>query len=503
MESRTILKRGSMERRFTVRSCWVLGVVLIIMLTSWVLPVRCDEIRTSAMGSCSIALEDRDNGVDPYNYGRNPAYVGSVFDRSWMRIIFNVDEQEGDLRRPYDPHLLNTSFIGFEGRKRLSDRQAAAGSFRYERLWQREQWHSLELDQYNDPFYLTDLTTGDITYWGPMMSADYSLQLSSKAAVGIGFDYNISTGLKDYYTRPQVEHNYARGNLGLLVRPRSEWFFGLVARPMRLQNRTSFDGTNENRDLIIRRYFGDGIYDTRAFNTYSMNEVMHGFEIGIQNFVVTDRVQVGTIFSYDYEENTIQGKISPPEDIGYWQDKMTDFNLIARYTPRSMPLVLGITGRAMNRDGWADRPRYAGVVLFDNPIQLRSIGAGASYAFQPTGLTLAADYVMNSYDIEANDYGANEFRTQDFVQNIGRFGVEYAAYNVYSFRAGVEVIDYLADRWLKLPINTDRYRFTAGGSYAWHLWQVDVLLRYGRDTQSETDARRRDLGGIVWFTRLQ
>ena len=127
-------------------------------------------------------------------------------------------------------------------------------------------------------------------------------------------------------------------------------------------------------------------------------------------------------------------------------------------------------------------------MLFDNPIQLRSLGAGASYTIQPAGLTVAADYVLNSYDIEANDYGANDFRAQEFIQNVGRLGVEYAAYNVFSVRGGVEVTDYVADRWLKLPVNTDRYRFTAGGSYAWHLWQVDAMIVYGRDTQNDTDA---------------
>jgi hypothetical protein len=495
--------RNSMERCCTVRRFSMFVAVSVMMLAALAPPVASDEIRIMAMGNCSIALEDRDNQINPYDYGRNPAYLGYDFNRSWVKYIFSIDEQKGDLRRPYDPHLLNTSYVEFDGRIRLSDRQAMSGSFRYERLWQREQWHSLELDQYNDPFYLTDLTTGDIMYWGPTMGVDYSLRLSPKVSVGAGFDYNISTGLKDYYTKPQIEHNMARGNLGLLIQPRPEWHFGLVARPMRLQNRTSFDGTNENRDLIIRRYYGDGMYDIRSFSTYTMNEIMSGVEFGMQNFVTTDRVKVGTILSYGYAENSIQAKTSPPDDIGYWQDKTIDFDFIARYAPRSVPLVLGITGRSMNRDGWAIRPRYEGVVLFDNPLQLRSLGAGASYAVQPAGLTVAADYIMNSYDIEANDYGANDFRSQDFVQNIGRLGVEYAAYNVFSVRGGVEVIDYLADRWLKLPINTDRYRFTAGGSYAWHLWQIEALIVYGRDTQNDTDARRRDLGGMIWLSHLE
>jgi hypothetical protein len=481
----------------------MIAAVSVMLLAAWARPAAGDEIRTQAMGNCQIALEDRDNQVNPYDYGRNPAYLVYDFDRSWTKYIFSIDEKQGDLRRPYDPHLLNTMYVEFDGRIRLGERQAMSGSFRYERLWQREQQYSLEHDQYNDPFYLTDLTTGDITYWGPVMSADYSLRLSPKASIGAAFDYGISTGLKDYYTKPQVEHNYSRGVIGLLLTPRVEWDFGLIVRPMRLQNRTSFDGTNENKDLIIHRYYGDGIYDIRSFSSYEMTEKLSGLDVDMQNFVTTDRVKVGTIFSYGYAENNIEAKKSPPEQVGYWQDKKLDFRFIARYAPAVAPVVLGVNGRAMNVDGWANRPAYEGVVLFDNPIQLRSIGAGASWTIQPTGLTVAADYILNSYDIGASDYGANDFRRQEFLQNVGRLGVEYAAYNVFSIRGGVEVTDYVADRWLKLPVNTDRYRFTAGGSYAWRLWQVEALLVYGDDTQSETDAGRRDLGAVVWLTHLE
>lgn len=428
------MKREWMERRSTVRISSTIAVVLALLLAAWPRPAAADEIRTQAMGNCQIALEDGDNQVNPYDYGRNPAYLALDFERSWIKYIFSIDEKQGDLRRPYDAHLLNTTYVEFEGRIRLGERQAMSGSFRYERLWQREQWHSLEYDPYNDPFYLTDLTTGDITYWGPVMSADYSLRLSPKASIGAAFDYGISTGLKDYYTKPQVEHNYAKGSIGLLLTPRKEWDFGVIVRPMRLQNRTSFDGTNENRDLIIHRYYGDGIYDIRSFSSYSMTEKLTGIDVDVQNFVTTDRVKVGTIVSYSYAENNIEAKTSPPDQIGYWQDKKLDFSFLARYAPPGAPLTLGVNGRAMNVSGWANRPKFEGVVLFDNPIQLRSIGAGASWTMQPTGLTVAADYILNSYDIEANDYGANDFRSQEFIQNVGRLGVEYAAYNVFSIR---------------------------------------------------------------------
>jgi len=505
MEQRAMMKRSSMKRGGMMRAAACATALSALILAAGP-ALMADELRISTMGNCMIALPDRDNQLNPYDYGRNPAYLLSDFETSWIRFGLSVSEEEGSLKRPYDPQLLNTGYGTFQGRKRLSDRQAMSGSFRYQRLWQREQRYSLEIDQYNDPFYLTDATTADFKHWGPVMTADYSFRLGERVSIGAGLDYEISTGLKDYYTRPEIVHNYARGALGLLVQPRPSWLLGFVVRPERLQNRTNFDKADEGYDNIIYRYAGDAIYEIRSFSSYAVKELAHGTELGVQNFITTGRLGVGALFSYRFVDNSIRYNVTNPEEVGYWQDETLDFSLMARYSLASIPVIFGVSGRVMDQDGWAKRPRFDDVLLYDSPVQLRSAGAGVSYSVAPLHVIVSAEYVMNSYDIEANDYGANSFRAQEFIQNVGRFGVEYAAYNVFSIRGGVEVTDYLADRWLKLPINTDRYRFTAGASIQWHLWEVEAQLLYARNTTGDfgyEDLQRRDLSGVVWLTHLE
>lgn len=465
-----------------------------------------DGMRLSTMGNCSIALEDADNRLNPYDYGRNPAYLIYDFEDSWIRLALELRESQGDLKRPYEPHLVNDGFGQFEGRKRLGSRHATAGSFRYERLWQREQPRSLELDQYNDPFYLTDLTTADIKHWGPVMKADYSLRLNDFLAVGVGFDYEISTGLKDYYTRPEIVHNYTRGNIGIIVSPKKSWHMGFIVRPQRLQNRTNFEKTDEGFDNVIYRYAGEGIYEIRSFSAYSLREISSGIELGAQNFVTAGSMTVGAQFSYFFADNSIRYNITTPEEVGYWEDEAYDFRLDARYSSQRVPLVLGLSARAANRDGWAMRPKFEDVLLFENSSALRSVGLGASYILRPWRTMISGEYILNDYDISLDDYGLHSHRAQDFIQNVGRLGIEYAAYQVFAVRAGIEITDYLADRWLKLPVNTDRYRFTAGASYQWHWWQVEAQVLYARNTTSDSDyedLQRRDIGGVIWFTRLE
>lgn len=462
-----------------------------------------DALRLSTLGNATIAIVDGNSGINPYDFGRNPAYLLADFGGAWVRMGMGLSQDEGELKRPYDPLLVNDAYLLFEGQKRLSDRHVVWGRFSYDRFQQREQARSLELDQYNDPFYLTDLTTGDILYYGPTARVDYALRLSPRLTVGAGLDYDISTGLKDVYTRPQIVHNFFKANLALLAQPQRHWLVGLMAAPVRLQNRTDFDKTDEGYDNQIYRYAGDAIYEIRSFSSYSIREVLWGGEFGVQNFFVTDRFTAGMNFTYGLVENKIRYNATNPEAVGFWQDKTYDLQLRARYTPAGAPYTLGVSGRAMNSDGWAKRPRFDDVLLYDSPVRLRSVGAGATYFVRPLMLLVSGEYVLNAYEIEANDYGANSFRSQDFTQNIGRLGLEYAAYNVFSVRAGVEVTDYLVDRWLKLPDNIDRYRFTAGGSYTWHMWQLDMELLYAGDTREGDDRERRNLGGILWFTRSE
>ena len=490
-------ERLEMKKRSYALLVVLTGLILLAAPFAW-----CSDLRISTLGNQRLALEDEAGGINPYDFGGNPAYLAGDFEYSWMRFVFGLDEESGELKREYDPLLVNNLYVGFDGVRQLSENQVVGAEFRYTRLWQREMYHSLELDQYNDPFYLTDLTTGDFEYYGPSAKVDYGLRLGERLLIGFGFDYDISTGLKQEYTRPQIVHNYFRGNLGLVYEAADDWLIGVIARPIRLQNRTNFEKTEEGFDNIFYSYSGDGIYELHTVSSYQITELLYGVDLELQSFYITERIQAGALFNYTFEQNELQYKVTNREIRGFWQDDAYDLKLRARYTPEDLPLTIGVSGRYLDREGWAKRPEFDDVLLYENPVNLVSAGAGLSYHVAPANLLASAEYVMNMYDIEASDYGASLFRTADIVQNIGRFGLEYKPTNVYSFRGGVEYIDYLVDRWLKYPINTDSYRITGGAEYHTGYWAVDIQLAYGDRTHDYLDGNRRYLGGILYFTRL-
>ena len=486
-----------------MKKALVFAAAAALALVAWSAGTFADSLRNSTMGNVFIAQVDEDSQLNPYDYGRNPGYLFYDFAGAWNRFAATFSHETGTLKRPLDPRTLDDLFGAFIGQRKLSANQVVWGSFRYDRLQQRDMYRSIEFDPYNDPFYLTDTTIGNTTYYGPSIKVDYALRLSPKFTIGAGLDYDISTGLKDYYTRPQIVHNFFRGNFGVIVEPIPQWLFGFMVRPIRLQNRTEFQKTDEGFDNLIKRYAGAGIYEIRTFESYTIRELLWGIELDMQNFYMTDRVKVGTIFTYGLTQNKIKYNISFPEEIGFFQDQTYGLKFLARYTPAGSALVLGLAGEASNGAAWAKRPRFDNVLLFDNPVKLRSIGAGASYAFNSIGLVLTGEYVLSGYRIEADDFGANKFPKVDITQNIGRLGAEYRAFNVYSIRGGVEVTDFPIDRWLQLPANMTRYRFTGGLGYNVHLWSIEAEFGYERSVKDGFDGERSELSGILWFTRSE
>ena len=481
--------------------------VAVSVLAAAVLPAlftagRCDELRLSTMANCRLTVEDRDNGINPYDFGRNPAWLAVDFDYPWIRFFFGVEETSGELRREMDPNLISDVYAGFMGSKSLSDRQAINGRFTYGRLRDREVSRSLEIDQYNDCFYLTDLSTGDIEYYGPSTSVDYSLRLREDLFVGGGFDYDICTGLKDQYTKPQITHNYFKGNLGVIKTFGEKWAAGMSVSPVRIQNRTDFSKTDEGFDNVIRQYAGDAIYEVRTFSDYTISEVLFGYEAGLQGFYDGAKLDAGIIATYGMVENEIKFGSTYRYPKGYWKQDIFDVQAKARYTLGGMPLVLGAGAEIKIDDGWGLRPNFDEVLLYDNPFRLYSGSAGATWLARGINMAFTAEYTLNKFDIEALDYGANLFRESGIIQNIGRLAVEKRVFDIYSFRGGVEITDYPIDRWLKMPQNIDKYRYTAGFGIYTGGWEIDAHLEYAHSSHEILDSTRKDLAGIVWFTRI-
>jgi hypothetical protein len=53
-----------------------------------------------------------------------------------------------------------------------------------------------------------------------------------------------------------------------------------------------------------------------------------------------------------------------------------------------------------------------------------------------------------------------------------------------------------------MPQNIDKYRYTAGFGMYTGGWEIDAHLEYAHSSHEILDSTRKDLAGIVWFTRI-
>jgi hypothetical protein len=499
MEETVKRKRIRMSRLVTVVS-GAAAALAVLALTAP--PAGADAIRIESMAGARLAVEDRDNQLNPYDFGRNPAWLHLDYELRYIRFTGGLSETKGDLRRTYDPHLINDLYIGVEGNKRLSDRQTVTGYIDYRRLYDREVYRNLESDSYNDPFYLNDQTTGDFEYYGPRAKVDWGMRLMEDMWVGAGLVYDINTGLKQKYTRPEIIHNYARGSFAMAWQPSGgRWALGAVYRPGRLQNRTKFAKPDEGYDNVIQGYSGDAIYEVRAFSSYTVMEVRIDHTVDLQGFYMGDDLKAGLNLRGATSETELKYNASRQYPKGYWKEDLIDADFRLRWTPAGRPLAVGASARFVKNDGWGVRPEFSEVLLYDNPYMMYSAGLGLSYWISAADLLVTAEYTAEQYDIEVWDNGANLYRKADQLSQIARVGLEKRILNVYAFRAGYEYTDYPIDRWIKLPRNIDTWRITGGVGAYYNGWNIDARVEYGLGTAEYTDLDRQKMGAVVWVTR--
>ncbi len=493
-----------MEDIVRIIRCRMSRLVTLVFIVGLILnavPARGDGIRIESLANARLALEDRDNQINPYDFGRNPAWLHLDYEFRYLRLNTSLYESQGDLRRDYDPQLVNNFFIGVEGNKQLSDRQTVKGYIDYQRLRDREVYRNLEMDQYNDPFYLSDQTTGDFDYYGPRASIDWGIRLVEGLYLGAGLDYEVSTGLKQVYTKPEIVHNYAKALFGLAWQASRKWTFGINYTPARLQNRTEFAKTDEGYDNVIQGYAGDEIYEVRAFSSYTIRDVMFSNHVDLQGFYMGDDFKAGLNVKGGISENEVKYNSSRQYPKGYWKEEMLDARLRGRWTPTGKPLAVGFSARYLKNDGWGVRPDFSDVLLYDNPYMMYSGGLGLSYWIRSIDLLMITEYTAEQYNIEVWDNGANTYRKADHLSQIARFAVEKNISNVYSFRAGYEYTDYPIDRWIKLPRNIDTSRITGGMGAFVNGWEIDLHLEYGLGTKKDSDQERQTMGAVLWFTK--
>jgi len=174
-------------------------------------------LRVRSLANMSLIIKDPDNQLNLYDFGGNPAWLLPDQRRSWLRPFFTTEHYSGSFKRSYDPQTVFDINAFFEGVKVMGKDQAFRGLVDYHDLNLNDVYQSISRNPYLEhPFRLADNTTGDIHYWGPRVSAQYSRSLlARKLFWGASLDYQIETGLKDFFPQPRTLYRDVKLGSGL------------------------------------------------------------------------------------------------------------------------------------------------------------------------------------------------------------------------------------------------------------------------------------------------
>src|SRR3989339_1834135 len=106
------------------------------------------ESRTIGMGGLSYSIVDADHSFNPYDLGKNPAWLYLDETETWLKIMPSINYGEGDYKRYYDPQSFTDYNLGFRGIKTLGEDGTFFGETNYSYEMRRDINRSLKYDTY-------------------------------------------------------------------------------------------------------------------------------------------------------------------------------------------------------------------------------------------------------------------------------------------------------------------------------------------------------------------
>ncbi len=186
-----------MRRYFTL----IFWVGFFVFLAGAPSGARAQSVRILSLGNLQLAVPDTDNQLNFYDFGGNPAGLQADQKFRWMRTYLRAGSLRGHYHPMYEPKDEQNVALTFEGVKALNSKETFWGQITYSGDYPHGVYRSLEKQPYAKNFILTDTTTGNYWYNGPVIQTIYSRKLPLNLALGLAFNYKVQMGLKDVYTK--------------------------------------------------------------------------------------------------------------------------------------------------------------------------------------------------------------------------------------------------------------------------------------------------------------
>lgn len=481
-------------------------LIFLILFLSISSVIFASDLKIKSMANMSLIVKDEDNQLNLYDFGMNPAWLVMDQQQSWLRPSFATDVNWGNFRRTYDPQTEIDANAYFEGVKVMDENQAFRGMVDYHNLYLNDVDQAISRNPYEEhPFRLADNTTGSIHYWGPIVSAQYSRNVwQKKIFMGAALDYQIETGLKDFFPQPRTiyRHIGARAGAGYVVSRRLS--LGVTFNFTTIQEFTEAvpPSANDPRSVEVMKFRGETIGSERTGSMERFTKTKM-YRSGIQaHYQPANFIESAISIYYNIQNLDATESRSKPVKDGTWKLQGYEIHLKNRVRLPRMPFLVGLSFDRIHFNDWAIHPNFA-VVMGDDYLTENRIGAGIAYESKSFPIVLGAEYHLAFSEKEKKDYVSRLNGSGDIKGSDLKIGAEIGVTKAWKLRAGFVHQNFDTDVALLafseyLPKNQSNL-VTFG--FGWLLKYIEVegygYYGQGEPIENATDVNRDRIGFIV------
>lgn len=468
-------------------------------------PTQASDLRVAAMGQLWLVLNDDDNQINLYDFGRNPAWLIIDQQQTWLRPGFIITDSRGDFKRFYDPQRRHDILATFEGVKIMDPQQAFRGAANYHDYTLEQVTGAINRNPYEEhPFRLVDSSIADIHYWGPAVSAQYSRQaIQKKLFLGALLNYSIETGLKDQFPQPRTIYRSAGSGAGIAYRWSNRLVVGATLNYTHTQEFIEClpPSANETRTIYIKQFRNENLsVDHVGSLEQFLTTQVSGF--GLQGyFQPLDFWESGFAFNYQRQRLDVAESLTQPQKNGLWKLFGLELHWKNRFQFPALPIRCALSVDYNEIADCASNPANT-VIWGDDWLRENRIGVGLAYEPEKRPLILGIEYYHSQADKSKKDYGRDPIIARGQIErNELRMGAELKVLESVKLRMGYLTAYQRIDRTLlqfsEVLSGHRSHQFHGGLAYTFHAAEVEGYAYFGNQRPNASQQGKHDTFGLM------
>ncbi|MFA6980888.1 MAG: DUF6850 family outer membrane beta-barrel protein [Ignavibacteriaceae bacterium] len=457
--------------------------------------------RTIGMGGLTYSIIDADQSFNPYDLGKNPAWLYLDETETWLKIIPSINYSGGEYKRYYDPKSVTNYNLGFKGIKTLGEDGTFLGETNYSYEMRRDIDRSLKYDTYaGEAFFMVDTNQGTFRYNGPSIKFMYSFEMISNLYLGASVNYRILDGLKNVYSRATVLYREVGGTIGLAYKITNDISVGLTG--ILSDDQEKIEAKSEDlTEVEIFNFRGETFSVRKRSSSVSQTIRKKGNGVGVQLYYTPEKTAEFGLHAniFNLKEDILIPYSTSTQSFQEYSEGYASFenyNILAKGRYRlSDELIFGGSLELHHRNSWSKNPTRE-LLLWDWKVNSLKLGIGCSYNIAQTSL-VSIEYEYEKVTADSSKY--IDSRTTNVLSNnhLVKAGTEHEIYPDAFLRAGFNYA-VVENDILSGGTDVSFYAITCGiGVRFYNSFDVDFSFIYDNYKPKYDDKKRSHFGGFL------